>query len=322
MTGNDALRLKIQQGLPLVPRPFDAIGEAVGLSCAEVLQTLETWRQKGRMRRFGAVFDSRRLGYSSTLCAMAVPEGELDAVVAPLRDYSGVTHCYARENPLNLWFTYTAPRGEMPRRLAQLQSRLGGRQIHNLPAVRRFKVNVIFGARTAASTQVERDIVDHAGLAESLTEGDRELVRALQGDVPLSRDFFGSVARSLGIEEQAMLVRLREWQQRGVLRRIGALLVHYEFGFSANGMCVWRVAPEAVETIGRRLAARAEVSHCYERRPLDCFPNNLYAMVHAQSAPEAQAICDTLSRDIVGGAALMLLSTREYIKRSTVFFLE
>lgn len=322
MTGNDALRLRLQQGLPLVPRPFDAIGEAVGLSPEEVLHTLAAWQASGRMRRFGGVFDSRRLGYRSTLCAVAVPEGELEDAVAPLQDDAGVTHCYARENPLNLWFTYTAPRAEMQGRLEQLQSRLSRWVVHDLPALRRFKVNVIFGARTAASTQVERDIIDHPGLAEPLEETDRALIRALRGDVPVCRDFFGALARSLGLEEQAMLARLRGWQERGVLRRIGALLLHYQFGFSANGMCVWQVAPGTIESIGRRLAARPEVSHCYERRPVVSFPYNLYAMVHAQSVPEAQAMCDGLSRDIVAGPALMLLSTREYIKRSTVFFVE
>ncbi len=320
MNGNDDLLLQLQEGLPLVVRPFDAVAERAGLDGREVISALEELKRSGRMRRFGAVFDSRRLGYSSTLCAMSVPAAEIDDAVAPLKSDKCVTHCYERDCDLNIWFTYTAPRDEMPQCVERLQSRFSRWTLHNLPALRRFKVNVIFGNRSSSSSQVERDILDHSGLVEPLGEQDREIVRLLQGDIPLCRDFFDSIAGSAGLDVDSLLKRLRSWQESGLLRRIGALLFHYKLGFSANGMCVWDVQPEAIEDVGRSLAACREVSHCYERRSFPEFPYNLYAMIHAQSISEAEAICDRLSRDVVGASSNMLLSTREFVKRSALFF--
>ena len=76
---------------------------------------------------------------------------------------------------------------------------------------------------------------------------------------------------------------------------------------------------------GRALAARGEVTHCYERPEAPNFPYNLFAMVHARAAAEANAQFASLSAEVnrvVGAAvpAVMLLSTREYKKTSMTFF--
>ena len=76
---------------------------------------------------------------------------------------------------------------------------------------------------------------------------------------------------------------------------------------------------------GGGLAARGEVTHCYERPEAPNFPYNLFAMVHARAAAEANAQFASLSAEVnrVAGAAVpavMLLSTREYKKTSMTFF--
>ncbi len=322
MIPDEHLLIQLQEGIPLVPRPFDVVAQRAGYGYEEVIQVLNNWKVSGRMRRFGAVFDSRRLGYSSTLCAASVPAGELDDAVAPLIADHRVTHCYERDCELNLWFTFTAARGVMEESLEQLRKRFSRWPMYDVPALRRFKVNVIFGNDTAVSAKVERDIVCHAGLEASLDETDRGIVRALQGDIPICRDLFGVIADSVGRDRDSLLLHLNKWHDRGILKRIGALLFHYQFGFSANGMCVWRVHPDAIETIGKRLAASTDVSHCYERRMGDGFPYNLFAMVHARSASDARLICDRLTRDIVGAPSRMLLSTKEHVKRSSRFFVD
>ena len=44
-------------------------------------------------------------------------------------------------------------------------------------------------------------------------------------------------------------------QERGLLRRVAAILYHRRAGFSANGMGVWQVPEAQILDIGRRMAA-------------------------------------------------------------------
>ena len=98
----------LQQGLPIDARPFARIGEGLGLSEEAVLARVRSLFESGVARRFGAVFESRNLGYLSTLCAVDVPAGDLEAAAARIAPHPGITHCYEREGHPNLWFTMTA----------------------------------------------------------------------------------------------------------------------------------------------------------------------------------------------------------------------
>ncbi len=55
------------------------------------------------------MFDSRRLGYASTLCAAKVPEEKMQHFVEVVNGYPGVTHNYRRGHEYNVWFTFIAP---------------------------------------------------------------------------------------------------------------------------------------------------------------------------------------------------------------------
>ncbi len=54
-------------------------------------------------------------------------------------------------------------------------------------------------------------------------------------------------------------------QERGLLRRVAAILFHRRAGFSANGMGVWRVPEDRIAELGPRMAAFRGISHCYQR---------------------------------------------------------
>jgi len=134
------LRL-VQQGLPLVARPFLALANQVEISEAEVISRLEKLKGSGQLRRMGGVFDSRHLGYVSALCALKTEPEEADALAATINSYPGVTHNYLRDNPrLNLWFTLTcASEDEFNSTIADLTAKTK-RQIHCYPARRRYKI--------------------------------------------------------------------------------------------------------------------------------------------------------------------------------------
>lgn len=317
----------LQRGIPLCARPFEELSRELGCGEADLLACLARQRAVGTVRRFGAVFDTRRLGYRSALCAAAVSVEALDAAAAKLTPLAGVTHCYVREATSalrpgvpNLWFTLSYPADIFPAMVDEVAARLGPYALHVLPATRRFKVDVVFGAATRAR---EEDVAEGDDLPP-VTARDRAVIGALQGDTEARADFFAALAGRLGMKEWDLLSTLEIWRRKGRLKRIGLLLHHRNAGWSANGMCCWRVAGDTTAA-GRALAARGEVTHCYERPEAPNFPYNLFAMVHARAAAEANAQFASLSAEVnrVAGAAVpavMLLSTREYKKTSMTFF--
>ena len=150
------------------------------------------------------------------------------------------------------------------------------------------------------------------------------MIGALQGDTEVRADYFAAVAERLGMKEWDLLSTLEIWRRKGRLKRIGLLLHHRNAGWAANGMCCWKVEGDTTE-VGRALAARGEVTHCYERPEAPNFPYNLFAMVHARTVEDAQAQFASLVEEVARVTtaevpSVMLLSTREYKKTSMTFF--
>ncbi len=137
---------RIQKGLPLVPRPFQSLAEELGIEEDVLLETIRRLRAQGVIRRFGAVFDSRGLGFESTLVALKAPLKQIEEVVELINAYSEVTHHYLRDHEkYNLWFTLIAPSKERIQEiLEEIGSKMGLRDMRNLPAKRLFKIRVDF----------------------------------------------------------------------------------------------------------------------------------------------------------------------------------
>ena len=100
---------EIQSDFPVHPRPFEVLGARLNLSGAEVMERIRVLKQEGVIRRIGGNFNSKRLNFSSTLCAAKVPDENLDQFVETVNSYSGVTHNYLRKHEYNVCLLYTSP---------------------------------------------------------------------------------------------------------------------------------------------------------------------------------------------------------------------
>ena len=135
----------IQKDFPLVAEPFKAVAEKVGISEDEVLERISRLKQDGIIRRIGAVFDSKKMGFVSTLCAARVPEEKLKDFVEVVNSYAGVTHNYRRNHEYNVWFTFIAPDKEtLEKSLAEIRNRAGIEDIISMAASRTFKIDASF----------------------------------------------------------------------------------------------------------------------------------------------------------------------------------
>lgn len=138
----------VQSDFPICPRPYQVLAEQLGITEQEVLQRLERLMQQDVIRRLGGVFDSRKLGYKGTLCAVKVPQDRIDEVAAVINSYLGITHNYLRDHEYNMWFTILAQSpAKVEQILKEIKEKTGIEDIINLPSQRFFKVLVNFDVR-------------------------------------------------------------------------------------------------------------------------------------------------------------------------------
>lgn len=124
----------------------------------------------------------------------------------------------------------------------------------------------------------------------ALDDFDRALMAATQGGLPLVPRPYDAVGQQLGVSGQQVRERLAQMLETGLIRRIGAVPNHYAIGWTANGMTVWNVDDDQVDTLGTQVGALDFVTHCYRRpRALPAWPYNLFAMVHGASRDECSA---------------------------------
>jgi DNA-binding Lrp family transcriptional regulator len=137
----------IQTDFPLVSRPYAVIGERCGTGEEEAFRRVRALRERGLIRRLGAVFDSGRLGYVGVLCAAKVPPDRLATFTAAVNALAGVTHNYLRRHAYNIWFTCTAPSSEALDDMIDGLARRTEIAIARFPAERMYKIKVDFRMR-------------------------------------------------------------------------------------------------------------------------------------------------------------------------------
>ena len=105
LSGSDRrLLAALEDGLPLVPRPYRALGERVGLSEAQVIETLRSLAARGVIRRLGLILRHRELGYrANAMTVWDVPDAAVPGAATALTRLPFVTLCYRRPRRPPLW---------------------------------------------------------------------------------------------------------------------------------------------------------------------------------------------------------------------------
>lgn len=103
-----ALAALVEEGLPLLARPFDVWAQALGSGPEAVMRTLKRWLERGTLRRFGAIVRHHELGFAANaMTVFDVPDALVDACGMALAREVGVTLAYRRERapgwPYNLY---------------------------------------------------------------------------------------------------------------------------------------------------------------------------------------------------------------------------
>ena len=321
----------IQSSFPLEEEPYYHIGHTLGIEEDEVIQRLSALRKKNVVRQISAIFDTRRLGYKTTLVAMAYEPKQVRKGALKINEHPGVSHNYGREGSYyNLWYTLAVPPGDSIENTVKcMAEETKAISFRIMPTIRFFKIGVNFDMvekKGAAYKYYSPDgyngdsKLKDWNVPVELTEADICAIRELQEDLPMVSRPFDAMSQRLGMSVQEMFGIAKEFEQRGIMRRYSAVLHHRKAGFKSNGMGVWNVPQERSEDVGMKMAAHPAVTHCYERPTFPDWPYTHFTMIHATSQAGCEGVADEIS-DATGITDYKLLySTREYKKTRVRYF--
>ena len=322
----DRRLLNLMQGsFPVAARPYARVAELGGLSEDEAMARVRHLLDKRIIRQVTPIFDTRALGYSSMLVAARVDPEHPHRAAQVINAHPGVSHNYLRNHEFNLWFTIaTEPdsRLGLEGTLEVLAREAGAESVRQLPTLKLFKIRMdlemegdtdALASTTEAQDPVELD-------PQPYDELDIAVIRALQGDMPVVPEPYAAAAAAVGMSQERFLDHLARMQERGLLRRVAAILYHRRAGFSANGMGVWQVPEERILDIGRRMAAVRGISHCYQRPTYADWPYSVFTMAHGRSKDECDAVLDSIAEQTGISERATLYSSTEFKKIRLLYF--
>ena len=294
-----------QSDFPVCERPFEAVGEQLGITADEALERVRRLRDDGIFRRFGPVLNPPVIG-SSTLAAVSVPEDRFDEVAEVINGYQQVNHNYARDHEWNMWFVVTAgSREKRDEILADIEARTGC-SVLVLPMLTDYYIDLEFPVvnrdrfaresiegTDASATRISEDA------AADLSELDRKLLLEIQTGFPLSATPYRDVAEAVDADVDDVLAAIEGLREAGCIKRIGCVVNHITTGFDNNCMVVWDVPDDELDEVGERVGALPYVTLCYHRprRPDQEWPYNLFTMIHGRDGDVVDAKIDELARE-------------------------
>jgi len=339
----------IQDEIPLVPEPWKALAERVGMAEADFLERVRAHKASGVARQISAIFDTKTLGFRGALVAARVPRERLLEVAGTINSHPGVSHNYQRTGRpprwhseeseveaeddgkvdaaggFNLWFTIAVPPDQALEWTLERLVEETGVGMRALPTLKLYKIGVrldVTGKQAVdARTDLSREYTEaRRGHAGPITPFDRDVVLTLQDDLPLERRPYTAAALARGIDPDQLLAGALDLHRRGALRRVAAVLRHRQAGYRSNAMGVWAVPQEVCDQIGPRMAAFRRVSHCYRRPTYPDWPYSVFTMVHGERPENCEQVLAAIEQETGITDRAVLWSGREYRKVRLRYF--
>ena len=309
----------IQKEFPVTQRPFLDLATKLGSSEEEVLRTYKRLKDEKIIRQTSGIFDTKSLGYHSSLVAFKVDE--IEKAAAFVNTHPGVSHNYERDHDFNLWFTL-AVEPDSPLGLegtVELMARKGGaKEFIILPTKKMFKIKVTLDLK---GDRAKRERVEKKKkISFPLEPFHKRIIEALQEDIEPVKEPFKKVVETLDMDYESLQREVQKLQMGGYMRRFASILYHRKAGFRANAMVVWDVDEERAQELGERVASFSAVSHCYLRPTYPNWPYSLFSMIHGKSKEEVEEVVQEICKEIDPKAYRYLYSTREFKKQRIRYF--
>jgi siroheme decarboxylase len=322
----DRRLLNLMQGrFPLEARPYAAVAREAEIGEDEAMERVRRLLEQRIIREITPIYDTRALGYSSMLVAAKVDSEHPQRAAQVINEHPGVSHNYLRNHEFNLWFTLAVEEGSrlgLQGTLDVLQHLTGAESIRQLPTLKLFKIRMDLEMEGATPELAA------AGVAEAPRELDKQpyddfdvaVIRATQGHQSVVAEPYAAPAAELGVPVERLLEHMSGMAERGLLRRVAAILFHRRAGFSANGMGVWKVPEGRIAELGPRMASVRGISHCYQRPTYPDWPYSVFTMAHGRSKEECDAVLASIAESTGISERATLYSSTEYKKVRLLYF--
>jgi DNA-binding Lrp family transcriptional regulator len=283
----------VQWDFPLDAQPYAVLSERLGIPEDEVMTRLGRVKELGVLRQLSAIFDTRALGYSSSLVAAKVDADRIDEAADVISRHPGVSHNYKRNHPYNLWYTIAVPPGDDLQAHVDVLHRESGAHITRvLPTLKLYKIGVKLDMTGQTAADAKTEVLEHERPerravmeAPDLSPLEIEAIRIVQEDLPLVERPFAVEADAIGTDEATLLEMLQSFKDRKLMRRFAALM-----------------------------------NHCYKRPTYEDWPYSVFTMVHGHNARDCEDTIAAIQADTGVEEYALLWSVKEYKKTRVRYF--
>ncbi len=318
----------VQWDFPLDPRPYGVLGDRLGIGEPEARERIGRVKASGVLRQLSAIFDTRALGYGSSLVAAQIDPDRVDEAAEVISAHPGVSHNYKRNHAYNLWYTVAVPPGDSLEEHVDVLHRESGAHItRRLPTLKLYKIGVKLDMTGQTAADAKAEVLEHERPerrehmdAPVLTDLEVATIRLVQEDLPLVERPFAAQAEEIGCSESDVLTMLASFKERKLMRRFAAVMNHRSAGFKANAMGVWAVPEAELDAIGPQMAGFALVSHCYRRPTYEDWPYSVFTMVHGKNARDCEQTIAAIRDETGVDEYALLWSIKEYKKTRVRYF--
>ena len=318
----------LQWDFPVDATPYATLAARLGTTEDEVHARIRRVKDAGILRQLSAIFDTRALGYGSSLVAAKIDPDRIDDAAAVISEHPGVSHNYKRNHAYNLWYTLAVPPGaSLDDHLDVLHEASGAIVTRKLPTLQLYKIGVKLDMTGQTAADARTEVLEHEKPerrpdmeAPVLSDLEIAAIRIVQEDLPLDPRPFKVQAEQIGTSEDALLGLLASFKERKLMRRFAAVMNHRSAGFKANAMGVWAVPDDELAEIGPRMAGFALVSHCYRRPTYEDWPYSVFTMVHGKNARECEETIAAIKAETGVDEYALLWSIKEYKKTRVKYF--
>jgi DNA-binding Lrp family transcriptional regulator len=318
----------VQWNFPLEPRPYAALAEHLGITEPDVRERVARVKELGVLRQLSAIFDTRALGYNSSLVAAKIEPECVDEAAGVISRHPGVSHNYKRNHAYNLWYTIAVPPGDsLAEHVDVLHRESGAIVTRRLPTLKLYKIGVKLDMTGKTPADAKAEVLEHERPerkeempAPDLSELEIAAIRVAQEDLALVERPFATEGEALGVDEDTVLRLLRSFKERKLMRRFAAVMNHRSAGYKANAMGVWAVPEDRLEELGPKMAEFAFVSHCYRRPTYEDWQYSIFTMVHGQNARDCEQTIAAIRDETGIDDYALLWSIKEYKKTRVRYF--
>jgi len=315
--------LRIQKNFPLVAKPFKEIAKELNTNENEIIKIIQKQKDEKIIRQTSAIFDTKSLGYKSSLVAFEINEDKIDSAVKIINSHPGVSHNYERNHKFNIWFTMACSptsKLKLEKTIKILAKLTNANDYIILPTLKLFKISVKLD--TTGKENKKEKVIKKEKIKIDMSPLHMDVVKLLQNDIEIKSEPFEDIISKLNISYEKFFNIVDELQKSGIMRRFASILNHRKAGFNANAMVVWDIDEENGEKIGKTAASFSAVSHCYLRPKYPNWKYNLFTMIHGKTKDETNRVIKDIENEIESKSHMPLYSSREFKKVRLQYFTE